>query len=89
MLTSKSAPIREPTPSPRFVFISDFFGLTLVLQQPYKNPAHFDVESDASSSTYALVMAAITGGKVTALNVTSKSLQVLPIQFRAYSNDAC
>jgi pentafunctional AROM polypeptide len=44
-------------------------------KRPYKNPPHFDVESDASSSTYPLTMAAITGGKVTALNVTSKSLQ--------------
>jgi pentafunctional AROM polypeptide len=58
-------------PSLGFYYIYLFFN-----QKPYVNPPHFEVESDASSSTYPLVMAAITGGKVTALNVTSKSLQV-------------
>eukprot|EP01113_Clastostelium_recurvatum_P042390 TRINITY_DN6867_c0_g1_i6.p1 TRINITY_DN6867_c0_g1~~TRINITY_DN6867_c0_g1_i6.p1 ORF type:complete len:1625 (-),score=356.69 TRINITY_DN6867_c0_g1_i6:74-4948(-) len=41
----------------------------------YRNPPHYAVECDASSSTYPLAMAAITGGKVTALHVGSNSVQ--------------
>lgn len=46
-----------------------------VPKSQYKNPSHFAVESDASSATYPLTMAAITGGKVTVLNVGSTSVQ--------------
>lgn len=44
---------------------------------PYKPPASgvFDVEPDASSATYALAMAAVTGGEVTVEGVGSTSVQ--------------
>ncbi|KAF7188564.1 Pentafunctional AROM polypeptide [Pseudocercospora fuligena] len=44
-------------------------------KQPYKNPAEYEVESDASSATYPLAMAAITGTKCTVPNIGSASLQ--------------
>jgi pentafunctional AROM polypeptide len=45
------------------------------MQTGYKNPSKFMVEADASSATYPLAMAAITGGEVTVEGITSKSLQ--------------
>ncbi|RDW75119.1 pentafunctional AROM polypeptide [Coleophoma cylindrospora] len=41
----------------------------------YKNPAEYVVESDASSATYPLAVAAITGTTCTIPNIGSKSLQ--------------
>jgi len=41
----------------------------------YSNPKEFTVESDASSASYPLAMAAITGGRVTVSNLGSNSLQ--------------
>ena len=44
-------------------------------QGRYVNPAEYMVESDASSATYPLAIAAITGTKCTVPNIGSKSLQ--------------
>jgi pentafunctional AROM polypeptide len=44
-------------------------------QGVYKNPARYVVESDASSATYPLAVAAITGTTCTIPNIGSKSLQ--------------
>lgn len=44
-------------------------------QGVYKNPAEYTVESDASSATYPLALAAITGTTCTIPNIGSKSLQ--------------
>lgn len=44
-------------------------------QGSYKNPAEYVVESDASSATYPLAIAAITGTTVTIPNIGKKSLQ--------------
>ncbi|KAF0641463.1 hypothetical protein FPSE5266_04808 [Fusarium pseudograminearum] len=41
----------------------------------YKNPPEYTIESDASSATYPLAVAAITGTKCTIPNIGSKSLQ--------------
>lgn len=41
----------------------------------YENPAEYTVESDASSATYPLAVAAITGTTCTIPNIGSKSLQ--------------
>ncbi|KAJ3119130.1 3-dehydroquinate dehydratase (3-dehydroquinase) [Phlyctochytrium bullatum] len=41
----------------------------------YKNPGVYLIEADASSATYPLAFAAITGRKVTVTNIGSKSLQ--------------
>ncbi|KAJ1965812.1 3-dehydroquinate dehydratase (3-dehydroquinase) [Dipsacomyces acuminosporus] len=41
----------------------------------YKNPAEYVVESDASSATYPLAFAAITGTQCTVPNIGSSSLQ--------------
>lgn len=41
----------------------------------YRNSENFVVEADASSASYPLSIAAITGGEVTVLNVGSDSLQ--------------
>jgi pentafunctional AROM polypeptide len=46
-----------------------------VPKQQYKNPAEYEVESDASSATYPLAVAAITGTKCTVPNIGSASLQ--------------
>lgn len=46
-----------------------------VPKQAYKNPANFEVESDASSATYPLAIAAITGTTCTIPNIGSSSLQ--------------
>jgi pentafunctional AROM polypeptide len=43
--------------------------------QPYTNPAEYVVESDASSATYPLAIAAITGTTCTVPNIGSASLQ--------------
>ncbi|KAL1650810.1 3-dehydroquinate dehydratase (3-dehydroquinase) [Diplodia intermedia] len=43
--------------------------------QSYVNPANYEVESDASSATYPLAIAAITGTTCTVPNIGSKSLQ--------------
>lgn len=44
-------------------------------QGVYKNPAEYVVESDASSATYPLALAAISGTTCTIPNIGSKSLQ--------------
>eukprot|EP01137_Pigoraptor_chileana_P019147 Opistho-2@79752 len=44
-------------------------------KKPYANPNSVLVEGDASSASYPLAIAAITGGTVTVLNVGSNSLQ--------------
>ncbi|KAL7919260.1 EPSP synthase domain-containing protein [Trichoderma austrokoningii] len=44
-------------------------------QGVYKNPAEYTVESDASSATYPLAVAAISGTTCTIPNIGSKSLQ--------------
>lgn len=41
----------------------------------YQNPPHYEIESDASSATYPLAIAAITGTKCTVPNIGSASLQ--------------
>ena len=41
----------------------------------YANPAEYNIESDASSATYPLAIAAITGTEVTIANIGSASLQ--------------
>ena len=41
----------------------------------YTNPTEYSVESDASSATYPLALAAITGSTCTVPNIGSKSLQ--------------
>lgn len=41
----------------------------------YVNPAHYSVESDASSATYPLAIAAMTGTTCTISNIGSSSLQ--------------
>jgi pentafunctional AROM polypeptide len=43
--------------------------------KPYANPAEYVVESDASSATYPLAIAAITGTTCTVPNIGSASLQ--------------
>ena len=43
--------------------------------QSYSNPAHYEIESDASSATYPLAIAAISGTSCTVPNIGSKSLQ--------------
>lgn len=44
-------------------------------QGAYKNPEEYIIESDASSATYPLAVAAITGTTCTVPNIGSKSLQ--------------
>ena len=44
-------------------------------QGQYQNPAEYHIESDASSATYPLAVAAITGTTCTVPNIGSKSLQ--------------
>ena len=44
-------------------------------QGSYSNPEHYEVESDASSATYPLALAAITGTTCTVPNIGSRSLQ--------------
>jgi len=46
-----------------------------VPQSTYKNPKEYIVEADASSATYPLAIAAITGGSVTVQGIGSGSLQ--------------
>ncbi|KAJ3330063.1 3-dehydroquinate dehydratase (3-dehydroquinase) [Blyttiomyces sp. JEL0837] len=41
----------------------------------YVNPSAYEIEADASSATYPLAFAAITGAKVTVGNIGSRSLQ--------------
>lgn len=41
----------------------------------YQNPAEYEIESDASSATYPLAFAALTGTSVTVPNIGSASLQ--------------
>lgn len=43
--------------------------------QSYKNPGEYEIESDASSATYPLAIAAITGTTCIVPNIGSKSLQ--------------
>ncbi|KAF7560708.1 hypothetical protein G7046_g3442 [Stylonectria norvegica] len=62
------------------------FGLSMVISEDepntyhipqgvYQNPAEYIIESDASSATYPLAVAAITGTTCTVPNIGSKSLQ--------------
>ncbi|ODQ78846.1 hypothetical protein BABINDRAFT_38581 [Babjeviella inositovora NRRL Y-12698] len=44
-------------------------------QGVYTNPAEYVIESDASSATYPLALAALTGATVTIPNIGSRSLQ--------------
>jgi len=44
-------------------------------QGSYKNPAEYVVESDPSSATYPLAIAAIAGNTVTVSNIRKKSVQ--------------
>ena len=44
-------------------------------QGQYRNPSHYSVEGDASSATYPLAIAAITGTSCTVPNIGSQSLQ--------------
>ena len=44
-------------------------------QGKYSNPAEYSIESDASSATYPLALAAITGSTCTVPNIGTKSLQ--------------
>jgi len=44
-------------------------------QGVYQNPQEFIVEPDASSASYPLALAAITGGKITVDNIGSNSVQ--------------
>ncbi|KAI7853503.1 EPSP synthase-domain-containing protein [Circinella umbellata] len=46
-----------------------------IQQGAYQNPEHYIVESDASSATYPLAIAAITGTTCTVTSIGSKSLQ--------------
>lgn len=46
-----------------------------VPKQTYTNPSEYEVESDASSATYPLAIAAITGTTCTVPNIGSASLQ--------------
>lgn len=46
-----------------------------VPKQAYQNPTEYEVESDASSATYPLAMAAISGTTCTVPNIGSNSLQ--------------
>lgn len=46
-----------------------------IKQTTYKNPDHYVVESDASSATYPLAIAAITGTTCTVTSIGSNSLQ--------------
>jgi len=46
-----------------------------VPRQKYINPSSYEVESDASSATYPLALAAITGTRCTIPNIGSDSLQ--------------
>lgn len=46
-----------------------------VPRQTYRNPGSYEVESDASSATYPLAVAAITGTTSTVPNIGSSSLQ--------------
>ncbi|GAN06607.1 pentafunctional AroM protein [Mucor ambiguus] len=46
-----------------------------IKQTTYKNPEHYLVESDASSATYPLAIAAITGTTCTVTSIGSSSLQ--------------
>ncbi|PVH97008.1 Pentafunctional AroM protein [Periconia macrospinosa] len=46
-----------------------------VPSKPYTNPGEYEVESDASSATYPLAIAAITGTTCTVPNIGSASLQ--------------
>ncbi|ROT34933.1 pentafunctional AROM polypeptide [Sodiomyces alkalinus F11] len=47
----------------------------LIPQATYKNPEEYTIESDASSATYPLAVAAITGTSCTIPNIGSASLQ--------------
>jgi len=55
-------------------FLSHSFQY-VIPQGVYKNPPQVLVEGDASSASYPLAFAAITGGKVTVENVGTKSTQ--------------
>ena len=47
----------------------------LIPQATYRNPPEYEIESDASSATYPLALAAITGTTCTVPNIGSASLQ--------------
>jgi pentafunctional AROM polypeptide len=53
-------------------------GAVIVYDVPqgvYTNPPSLNVEGDASSATYPLALAAVTGGSVTVANVGAASTQ--------------
>lgn len=50
-------------------------GVFVIGRAKYQNPIEFVVEADASSASYPLAIAAVTGGAVSVLNVGSASLQ--------------
>jgi pentafunctional AROM polypeptide len=50
-------------------------GVYVIPNTGYNNPAKFTVESDASSASYPLAMAAISGGSITVDGIGSTSLQ--------------
>jgi len=53
----------------------DSDGGYLIPLGAYSNPSKIEVEGDASSASYALAVAAITGGGITVSNVGSDSIQ--------------
>jgi pentafunctional AROM polypeptide len=67
------------------ISMMESFGITVkrtpgthiyhIPQGVYKNPSVYEVEADASSATYPLAFAAITGTQVTVTNIGSRSLQ--------------
>lgn len=66
MMASFGVQVERSTEDPNTYYIP---------QGSYKNPAEYVVESDASSATYPLAVAAITGTTCTIPNIGSKSLQ--------------
>ena len=50
-------------------------GVYVIPNAGYDNPKEFTVEGDASSASYPLALAAITGGKITVDGIGSSSLQ--------------
>ncbi|KAF2802927.1 Pentafunctional AroM protein [Mytilinidion resinicola] len=66
MMASFGVKVRKSTSEPNTYHIP---------KQAYSNPAAYVVESDASSATYPLAIAAITGTTCTVPNIGSSSLQ--------------
>lgn len=66
MMASFGVNVTKSTEEPNTYFIP---------QGTYNNPAEYTIESDASSATYPLAIAAITGTTCTVPNIGSQSLQ--------------